>query len=215
VEIEGARILLKNMLMNALMIGIVHPSFESTKRKASFYHLLAAVIILSIAIQQVLRPGFFHLYFWCPLLIGLDIVVVVFMNRRMLEETPRTHEIFRLVECLLILGAGAIWFNQGNIPGAIFLLLVGLAFGWLLLCEHSTLSGESVKLNHIGITISGIPQSAFFRWTEINELEIRYDSIDIKTAAGKTFHFAHRRNLQFEELDQIHEFCRHYLKTAC
>lgn len=203
------------MLMNALMIGIVHPSFEATKRKASFYHLIAAVIILSIAIQQLLRPGFFHLYFWCPLIIGLDIIVVVFMNRHLVEDTPRTHEVFRAIECLLLLGAGAIWINQGNIPGAIFLLLTGIGFAWLLFCEHSAQRNESVRLNHIGITISGIPQSAFFRWTEINELEIRYDNIDIKTSAGKSFHFALRRNLQFEELDQIHEFCRHYLKTAC
>ena len=70
-----------------------------------------------------------------------------------------------------------------------------------------------VKFNHIGITISGMPESEFFLWSRINNIDIRYDSVTIDTSENKQFQFSLRQNLQFEELDQIHEFCRHYLKT--
>jgi DNA-binding transcriptional regulator YdaS (Cro superfamily) len=82
-------------------------------------------------------------------------------------------------------------------------------------CERKITMAEMVAFHHIGITISGIPSSSFFLWSNINRVEAHYDCITIETARSGVLRFDLRRNLQFEELDQIHEFCRHYLKTGC
>ncbi|MFT3935377.1 MAG: hypothetical protein QM726_17255 [Chitinophagaceae bacterium] len=201
--------------MNALAITIIHPAYESLKRISRFLHLVAAVLILFNALHQLQQPTLNHLYFWCQLFIGLDIIVVVFTNRNLVQELPRMNAIFRFIECVIFLGAAAILLSETNWIMGCVLLLVSGAYGYLMFCEHrmNNAEAEMVKFNHIGITISGMPNSVFFSWSRINNIDIRYDSITIDTSENKKLHFSLRQNLQFEELDQIHEFCRHYLKT--
>jgi hypothetical protein len=201
------------MLMNALAISIVHPAYENLKRMGRFLHFIAGMLILANAIHQLQQPKFNYLYFWCQLIIGIDILIVVFTNRNLVQELPRMNAVFRFIECIIFLGAAALLLTEANwIMGAV-LILVGSAYAYLLFCEQKMSAAEMVKFNHIGITISGIPQSEFFLWSRINDIDIRYDSITIQTSEPKKLHFPLRQNLQFEELDQIHEFCRHYLKT--
>jgi hypothetical protein len=199
--------------MNALAISIVHPAYENLKRMGRFLHFIAGVLILLNAIHQLQQPKLNHLYFWCQLIIGIDILVVVFTNRNLVQELPRMNTIFRFIECIIFLGAAAILLTEANwIMGSV-LILISAAYAYLLFCEQKISTVELVKFNHIGITISGIPQSDFFLWSRINDIDIRYDSITILTSENKKLHFPLRQNLQFEELDQIHEFCRHYLKS--
>ena len=199
--------------MNGLAISIVHPAYESLKRMGRFLHFIAGLLILVNAIHQLQQPVLNHLYFWCQLFIGIDILIVVFTNRNLVQELPKMNAIFRFIECVIFLGAAAILLSESNwIMGSV-LILVSAAYAYLLYCEQKVGAEEMVKFNHIGITISGIPQSEFFLWSRINDIDIRYDSISISTSDSKTIRFSLRQNLQFEELDQIHEFCRHYLKT--
>jgi hypothetical protein len=199
--------------MNALAITIVHPAYENLKRMGRFLHFIAGLLILFNAIHQLQQPKLNHLYFWCQLIIGIDILIVVFTNRNLVQELPKMNTIFRFIECLIFLGAAAILLTETNwIMGSV-LILVGAAYAYLLFCEQKISTVEMVKFNHIGITISGIPQSEFFLWSRINDIDIHYDSISILTSENKKLHFPLRQNLQFEELDQIHEFCRHYLKS--
>ncbi len=199
--------------MNGLAISIVHPAYENLKRMGRFLHFAAALLILVNAIHQLQQPKLNHLYFWCQLIIGLDILLVVVANRNLAQDLPTMNTVFRFIECVIFLGAAAILLTETNwIMGAV-LLLVGGAYGYLLYCEQKISADEMVKFNHIGITISGLPQSEFFLWSRINAIDIRYDSISIHTSDSKKKHFPLRHNLQFEELDQIHEFCRHYLKA--
>jgi hypothetical protein len=76
------------------------------------------------------------------------------------------------------------------------------------------LTTEYVALHHTGITIPALPDSHFLMWANVDHIEAQYDSITIAGSDDKSYHFDLRKNLQFEELDQIHEFCRHYLKTG-
>jgi hypothetical protein len=199
--------------MNAIAISIVHPAYENLKRKGPFLHLIAGILILFNAIHQLQQPRLNPLYFWCQLIIGIDILVVVFTNRNLVQELPRMNTIFRFIECIIFFGAAAILMTEKNwIPG-IVLILTGAAYAYLLFCEQKISTEETINFNHVGITISGIPQSEFFLWTRINDIEISYHSITIQTAENKKLYFPLRQNLQFDELDQIHEFCRHYLKT--
>jgi uncharacterized membrane protein YobD (UPF0266 family) len=199
--------------MNALAICIVHPAYENLKRMGRFLHFIAGLLILLNAIHQLQQPQLNHLYFWCQLFIGIDILIVVFTNRNLVQELPRMNTVFRFIECVIFLGAAAILLSETNWIMSSVLILISAAYAYLLFCEQKISRPEMVKFNHIGITISGIPKSDFFLWSRINNINIRYDSITIDTSENKKLHFPLRQNLQFEELDQIHEFCRHYLKT--
>jgi hypothetical protein len=202
------------MLMNALAISIIHPAYENLKRMGRNLHFIAGILILFNASHQLQQPTLNHLYFWCQLIIGIDVLIVVVTNRNLVQELPRMNTIFRFIECIIFFGAAAILLTETNwIMGSV-LILIGVAYAYLLFCEQKIGKAELVKFNHIGITVSGIPQSEFFLWSRINNIDIRYDSISILTADNKKLHFPLRQNLQFEELDQIHEFCRHYLKTS-
>jgi hypothetical protein len=99
------------------------------------------------------------------------------------------------------------WF-MGGIHG-----LIGLAYSYLFWCEKKLLHNERVGIHHSGISIPALPGDRFLIWTQIDRIEAQYDSITIDTSEPHSYRFDLRQNLQFEELDQIHEFCRHYLGT--
>ncbi|HEY4148051.1 MAG TPA: hypothetical protein VGM41_03945 [Chitinophagaceae bacterium] len=197
--------------MNSLAIAIVHPAYEHLKRLGRFLHFIAGLLIVLNAIHLSQQPHPNQLYFWCQLIIGADILIMVIISRNLSQELPKINMVFRFIECLIFLGASlAVLLEKNWFLGAMLLVISG-AYGYLLYCERKVAHVEMVAFHHIGITISGIPSSRFFLWSNINQVEARYDSIIIETSRGKTFHFNLRRNLQFDELDQIHEFCRHYL----
>ena len=197
--------------MNSLAIAIVHPAYEHLKRLGRFLHFIAGLLIVLNAIHLWQQPHPNQLYVWCQAIIGADILVMVFTSRNLSQELPKINMVFRFIECVLFLGAAAILAIEKNWIMSLTLLVVSAAYGYLLYCERKAAAMEIVAFHHIGITISGIPSSSFFLWSHINQVDARYDSIVITTSTGKTFHFDLRRNLQFDELDQIHEFCRHYL----
>jgi hypothetical protein len=206
--------LTKNCCMNALAITIVHPAYENLKRLGRFLHFIAGLIILMNAIHELQQPRPNHVYFWCQLFIGADILIMAFTSRNLAEELPRVNMIFRFIECIIFLGAATILLTEASWVMGFVLVLIGIAYAYLMFCERKVTTAEMVTFHHIGITISGIPNSQFFVWSRINKVEAHYDNIIIETSGNKTYHFNLRQNLQFEELDQIHEFCRHYLKQA-
>lgn len=72
-------------------------------------------------------------------------------------------------------------------------------------------SKELLSFHHTGITVPGLPESRFLLWTHVNHVDAAYDGIHIRTSADKDVSFNWRKNLQFAELEQIQQFCRHYL----
>jgi len=197
--------------MNSLAIAIVHPAYEHLKRLGRFLHLIAGILILLNGLHLLQQPHPNYLYFWCQVIIGADIIIMVFTSRNLSQELPKINMVFRFIECVIFMGAAAILLVEGDWAMGCILLVISGAYGYLLYCERKATAVEMVAFHHTGVTISGIPSSRFFIWSNINAVEARYDSIVIRTSLGKTFHFNLRRNLQFDELDQIHEFCRHYL----
>ncbi len=199
--------------MNALAIPIVHPAFENLKRIGRFLHFIAGLLIILNAIHELQQPKINHLYFWCQLIIGADIMIMVFTSRNLAMELPKINMVFRFIECVIFLGAAFLLLENNWIMSAVLVMISG-AYGYLAYCEQKITRAEMVAFHHIGITISGIPSSRFFLWSNINDIDVHYDNITITTSDGKQLRFDFRQNLQFEELDQIHEFCRHYLKTS-
>jgi hypothetical protein len=116
-----------------------------------------------------------------------------------------------MVEVLffLAIGANLLWETHWILGGTHG--LIGAAFLYLFSLERKLLHNEYLAIHHSGITIPDLPDSRFLIWTQVNRIDAQYDSITIDTSLDTSYRFLLRKNLGFEELDQIHEFCRHYL----
>jgi hypothetical protein len=198
--------------MNSLALPIVHPAFQNLKRSGKLLHVTAAALILIHAITHVVRPGGNYIYFGCLFLIAVDILILVFAGKNILEDRPKVNLFFRFVEFIFFLGIGLDLLLKLNWINGTVHILISLIYLYLFYCENKLEKTEYVALHHTGITIPGLPESKFFIWSNISHIEAHYDHITIDTSLDKTYRFNLRTNLQFEELDQIHEFCRHYLQ---
>lgn len=200
--------------MNSISFNVVHPAFQNLKRSSRLLHLTAAGLILAHAIGHFRQPDASPIYFWCQLILAIDIFVLVFAGRQILATLPKVNLFFRFIEFLFFLGIAVfVFFEHKWLMGGLHLAL-SLLYVYLFYCEKNMVGGEYVAIHHTGITIPALPESKFFIWSNICSIKAGYDFITVETSYNKTYHFTLRENLQFEELDQIHEFCRHYLGTA-
>jgi hypothetical protein len=197
--------------MDALSLPIVHPVFERLKRSGRWLHFAAALLILGHAFSHLRQPELGPAYFWCQLIIAADIFILVFAGRQVLVQLPGVNLFFRLVEILFFLGIAIMMLLTGKWMTSIAHFLFSLGYAFLLYCERKVRSGERLHLLHVGVSIPGIPGNIFLSWSQVNRIESSYDSIHIETSFNKNFDFDLRQNLSFGQLDQIHEFCRHYL----
>lgn len=197
--------------MDSISLPVVHPAFERLKRSGSWLHVAAGLLILTHALSHFHRQESPSLYFWCMLIISLDIFILVGVGREVLRQLPRVNLFFRVVEIVFFLGIGLMMLADRNWVTAGIHLSLSIAYSYLFYCEKSLRSDELLSFHHIGITIPGLPESQFLLWTHINDIQAFYDSIHISTSQDKQLSFELRKNLDFAELEQIHEFCRHYL----
>jgi hypothetical protein len=197
--------------MNSLSLPVIHPSFEKLKRSGSWLHLAAGVLILTHALSHAHQQESSPVYFWCQFIISLDIFILVFAGRGVLWQLPKVNLFFRMVEILFFLGIGLIMLLAGKTGLAVIHLSLSVAYSYLFYCERNLRSAELLSFHHIGVTIPGLPDNRFYLWTDINKVEARYDSICISTSLDEQIRFDLRQNLDFAELETIHEFCRHYL----
>ena len=197
--------------MNSISFTVVHPAFQNLKRSGRLLHLTAGGLILAHAISHFQQPDSSAIYFWCQFIVALDIFILVFAGRQLLVTMPKINLFFRFIEFIFFLGIAVLLFFEKKWLMASFHVLLSTIYIYLFYCEKNTIHGEYVGIHHTGITIPALPESKFYIWSNISKIEARYDSITIETSLDKTYQFQLQHNLQFEELDQIHEFCRHYL----
>lgn len=196
--------------MNSLTLPIVHPGFENLKRSGRVLHFAAAGLILAHAVSHFNQPHSSPLYTGCLLLMAVDILILVIIGKNILTELPRVNLFFRLAEFLFFLGIGVtMFFEKKWLMGSIHTVL-SCAYCYLLYCEKRANTEEYVAIHHTGISIPSLPESKFFIWSQVDQIDAHYNSITIDTPE-KSYQFDLRKSLEFEEMDQIHEFCRHYL----
>jgi hypothetical protein len=200
--------------MNSLTLPVVHPAFQKLKYSGRMLHLAAGSLILVHAISHVSQPHSSFLYLGCLLLMAVDIFILVFASNNLLLDYPRVNLFFRGVEVLFFVGIGITMLADKHWILGSGHLVMSMAYIFLFYCEKNVNTEERVAIFHTGVSIPALPESKFFIWTNINHIEAQYDSIVINTSFNKSYHFQLQSNLAFEELDQIHEFCRHYLKTG-
>lgn len=196
--------------MNGLSLPVIHPSFQQLKRNGRLLHVVAAGLIIIHAISHLRQPDPSKIYLACLLLIAADILILAFLGRQALSQMPRLNLFFRGVECVFFMGIAVESFLHSSwITGSIH-LVISASYSYLFYCERK-LNSEWLGIHHTGITIPSLPEQKFLLWSNISQVKANYSSITIQTSIDKTYHFDLQTNLQFEELDQIHEFCRHYL----
>jgi hypothetical protein len=197
--------------MDSISLPVVHPAFERLKRSGSWLHLTAGTLILTHAISHFRSEESPTLYFWCLLLMSLDIFILVLAGRDILRQLPRINLLFRLAEIIFFLGIGIFTLVRGYQWTGIVHLLLSAAYSYLFYCEKNFRSEELLSFHHTGITVPGLPESRFLLWTHVNHIDAAYDGIHILTSEDKNVSFNWRKNLEFAELEQIQQFCRHYL----
>ncbi|WP_431209769.1 hypothetical protein ACQ86N_27015 [Puia sp. P3] len=112
-----------------------------------------------------------NLYFWCQLMISLDIFLLVLAGKDALRQMPRVNLFFRIVEIIFFLGIGTIMLMQGHIGIAIVHHSLAIAYSYLFYCERRLRADELLSFHHTGITIPGLPESRFLLWSHINDVE--------------------------------------------
>jgi hypothetical protein len=199
--------------MDSISLPVVHPAFEKLKRSGSWLHVAAGLLILTHAISHFHRHESPTLYFWCQLIISLDIFILVGAGREILRQSPRVNLFFRVVEIVFFLGIGWMMLLEKNWMTACIHLFLCIAYVYLFYCERGFRS-EELSIHPTGITIPGLPESRFLHWSHINDIKATYDSIHIITSEDQDLSFELRKNLDFAELGQINDFCIHYLGKA-
>jgi hypothetical protein len=197
--------------MDSISLPVIAPRLDRLKRSGSWLHLLAGALILAHAISHFRGEATHTLYFWCLLLISLDIFLLVLFGRGALQALPRLNLFFRVIEIAFFLGIGILTLVEGHLATGVFHLLLAIAYGYLLYCERSFHSEELLSIHHTGITIPDLPESRFLYWTHINHVKATYDSIDITTADDKSLRYRLRENLSFDQMEHVQAFCRFYL----
>ena len=197
--------------MDAISFPVVAPKYQRLKSNGAWLHLLAGALILAHAVSHFRGETRHTLYFWCQLIISLDIFLLVLVGREILQQAPRINLLFRTVEIVFFLGIGCFMLVQEHPVTGIFHLLLAVSYSYLLYCERCLRSEETVSIHHSGITIPDIPESRFLYWTHINDISATYDAIDISTSDNEDLRFRLRQNLRFEDLERIRAFCRFYL----
>ena len=197
--------------MNSLSLPVVHPSFQRLKKNAGFLHLVATGLIITHAITHFEKSNHDLFYTGCLLFIAIDISILAITVRHLLSDLPRVNLLFRAIEFLFFLGIATELFFCEQWINSIIHFIISLSYIYLFYCEKTVAVGERVCIHHTGIDIPGLPTCQFLSWAAITRMESNYSELTIDTTSIKTYHIKLQQNLQFEELDQIHEFCRHYL----
>ena len=196
--------------VNEISLPVVHPAFERLKRSGRVLHLMAAIVLIAHALGH-LRESYNPVYFWCQLIFAIDILLLIFMGRQIVLTMPGINAFLRFIEVLFFLGIGMLLYFESKWILGSFHILLGFFYSYLFYCERKLKRQESLFLYHSGVIVPGLPSDKFLFWTEINHLHANYDKVEIETATNERMELDFRYNLSFDELDQIHEFCRHYL----
>src|SRR5215475_11989931 len=102
-------------LMDSISLPVIHPAFERLKRSGSGLHILAGLLILTHALSHFRHEESPSVYFWCQLMISLDIFLLVLATRDALRQLPKVNLFFRMIEIVFFLGIAILMLTEGNL----------------------------------------------------------------------------------------------------
>jgi hypothetical protein len=197
-------------MASPLSVSIVHPAYSNLKKISPILHFLAGTVFLAAAIYEFRMDN--RITAFCEIVIGIDVMALAFM-RGFAEESTHLNAGFRLIEVMVFGGLTILAvLEQSWIAAALMALATGMYY-YVFHCERKIINRERVAVHHLGVTISNFPKDKELDWEHIRELEALPHSITIRTFRNKSYRFEFQKAIAFDELEQIHEFCRHYLKS--
>lgn len=198
-------------MASPLSVSIVHPAYSNLKKISPILHFLAGTVFIAAAAYEFRMDN--RITAFCEIVIGIDVITLAFM-RGFAEEATRLNATFRFIEVLVFGGLTILAaLDQSWITAALMALATGMYY-YVFHCERKIINSERVSVHHLGVTISNFPKDKELNWEDIRDLEAHPHSITIRTFRNKTLRFEFQKAIAFEELEQIHEFCRHYLNTS-
>jgi hypothetical protein len=197
-------------MASPLSVSIVHPAYSNLKKISPILHFLAGTVFIAAAIYEIKMDN--RITAFCEIIIGVDVITLAFM-RGFAEESTHLNASFRLIEVIVFGGLTILaGLDQAWITAVLMALSTGMYY-YVFHCERKTINSERVSVHHLGVTISNFPKDKELDWEDIRELHALPHSITIRTFRNKTYRFEFQKAIAFDELEQIHEFCRHYLKS--
>lgn len=197
-------------MASPLSVSIVHPAYSNLKKISPILHFLAGTVFIAAATYEFRMDN--RITAFCEIVIGIDVIALAFM-RGFAEESSRLNATFRLIEVMVFGGLTILaGLEQSWITTSLMALATGMYY-YVFHCERKTINNERVSVHHLGVTISNFPKDKELDWEHIQELQALPHSITIRTVHNKTHRFEFQKAIAFDELEQIHEFCQHYLNS--
>ena len=198
-------------MASPLSVSIVHPAYSNLKKISPILHFLAGTVFLAAATYEFRMDN--RITAFCEIVIAIDVITVAFI-RGFAEDSTRLNATFRLIEVLVFGGLTILAILDQSWATTILLALATGMYYYVFHCERKIINSERVSVHHLGVTISNFPKDKELDWEQIQQLEALPHSITIRTIQNKTHRFEFQKAIAFDELEQIHEFCRHYLNTS-
>lgn len=197
-------------MASPLSVSIVHPAYSNLKKISPILHFLAGTVFIAAAAYEFRMDN--RITAFCEIVIGIDVITLAFM-RGFAEQSTRLNATFRFIEVLVFGGLTILaGIEQSWITAVLMTLATGMYY-YVFHCERKIINTERVSVHHLGVTISNFPRDKELDWELIQEVEALPHSITIRTVTNKIHRFEFQKAIAFDELEQIHEFCRHYLKS--
>ena len=197
-------------MASPLSVSIVHPSYNHLKKMSPLLHFLAGAVFFAAGSYEFRMDN--RITAFCEIIIAVDVITVAFL-RGFAEESSRLNATFRLIEVLVFGGLGILALLDQSWATACFLFLATGMYYYVFHCEKKIIQKERVSVHHLGVTISHFPKDKELEWEQIQTLEALPHSITIHSSKNNIHRFEFQKAIAFDELEQIHEFCSHYLKS--
>lgn len=196
-------------------LPVIHPSFELLKRSAKILHFIAASAILVTALHQWQVHNANGVLCVTQMIIGVDILLLVFFTGQVLTEAPKLNLVFRFIESVALLGIAYMLFSDGHLFLGLMNLFAAAGYFFLLHREARVIRSEIVNIKPTGITMPDLVKDVELGWNEIKTIIPHYHSIIIETFRDKKVEFNFRNNLKIDELQQLDDFCKQHLTKHC
>ncbi len=193
-------------------LPVIHPAFELLKRSARILHFIAASAILVTALHQWQVHHANIVLTITQGIIALDIYLLVFFTGNVLTEAPKLNLIFRFIESMALLGIACMLFRDGHILFGMLHLAASAGYFFLLHREVRVIRSETINIKPTGIIMPNLVKNVELGWNEIKNIIPKYHSIIIETFRNKKIELNFRKNLKIDELQQLDEYCKQYLR---
>lgn len=192
-----------------LSITIVQPQSVNFQKMSPLLHFVAGVVFLCAAFIEYKQQNYLSAF--SEAVIGADVLIIAFI-KRFTEESTKLNAWFRLIETIFFFGIGILLLLNANYITAVICLLAACLYSYVFYCERQMENKDCIEVHHLGVTISSFPRNKDIEWQQIASVKALPHSITINTYRKKTYHFEFQKGIELEQLEQIHEFCGHYLK---